>query len=102
MSGIDTTASLSAVEGNKLKQIGAQKPTTDAKLKEQTDAFEALLVKQMLDEAVKIDSPLFPKSAGSDIYKGMYTDAVSHSVAGGFGFSKMLFDYLKNNPKGQP
>jgi len=95
MIGIDTSASISALDKSKLTQVSGNSAKTDQKLKEQTDAFESLLVKQMLDEAVKLDSPLFPKSAGSDIYKSMYTDAISHSVAGGFGFSKMLFDFLK-------
>jgi Rod binding domain-containing protein len=92
---IDNSSALMALNKSQTDKVSNTNTKDDAKLKKQTDAFEAILVKQMLDEAVKIDSPLFPKSAGSDIYKSMYTDAISQSVAGGFGFSKMLFDFLK-------
>lgn len=95
MNTIDSSATLAAMNKNKIDALKTKNNGNDGKLKEQTDAFEAVLVKQMLDEAVNLESPLFPKSAGSDIYKSMYTDAISHSVAGGFGYSKMLFDFLK-------
>jgi flagellar protein FlgJ len=75
-----------------------QETTNDKLLKEQTDNFEALLIKQLLDESLKHENGLFPKQAGSEIYQSMFNDAVSKEVSGGFGFSKMLFDFLKENP----
>ena len=79
---------------NKLKQKASKDDTI---LKEQTDAFEAIMIKQLLDDSLKSENTLFPKQAGSEIYKSMYNDAVSKSVSGGFGFSQLLYDYLKEN-----
>jgi len=67
----------------------------DAKLKEKTDAFESVIVKQILDIALDEKYSIFPDDAGKDIYKSMYTETLSNSVSGGFGYSKMLFDFLK-------
>ena len=69
----------------------------DKALREQTDAFEAIMIKQLLDDSLKGENSMFPKQAGSEIYKSMYNDAVSKSVTGGFGFSQLLYDYLKEN-----
>lgn len=67
----------------------------DTKLKEQTDAFESLLLKFMLDTALKLDNPLYPKQAGSEIYQSMYKDALSNQLSGHFGYSELLFNFLK-------
>ncbi|MGX3011698.1 hypothetical protein ACWIUD_09105 [Helicobacter sp. 23-1044] len=73
----------------------------DAKLKEQTDAFEALILKFMLDSALKMDNPLYPKEAGSAIYESMYKDSIANAVSGDFGYSNLLFSYLKDLQKGK-
>lgn len=68
-------------------------------LKEQTDAFEAFMIKAVLDIALKEDeqNSLFPKAAGSDIYKSMYNDAMSRALSGELGFSRLLYDFLKRD-----
>lgn len=68
----------------------------DARLKEQTDAFEALILKFMLDSALKLNNPLLPKAAGSDIYNAMYKESIADAVSGNFGYSELLFSYLKD------
>lgn len=75
------------------------KSTDDARLKEQTDAFEALILKFMLDSALKLDNPLLPKAAGSDIYNAMYKESIADAVSGNFGYSELLFSYLKDLQK---
>lgn len=50
------------------------KTDDDSRLREQTDAFEALIIKNMLDTALKMDESLFPKAPGHDIYESMYRD----------------------------
>jgi len=72
----------------------------DKALKEQTDAFEAILLKTLLDTSLHLDDPLYPKAAGSDIYQSMYKDTLAMELAGGFGYSQMLFDWLKQQQKG--
>lgn len=72
----------------------------DAALKEQTDAFEAFLVKQVLDISLKHeDGGLFPKDAGDKIYNSMYNDAMSKALSGNLGFSRLLYDFLKERTK---
>jgi Rod binding domain-containing protein len=69
--------------------------STDARLKEQTDKFEAFFIKKVLDISLKNDNKLFEKDAGDKIYNSMYNDAMSNSLAGKFGFSELLYDFLK-------
>ena len=71
------------------------KNNSDEKLKEQTDKFEAFFIKKVLDISLKNDNKLFEKDAGDKIYNSMYNDAMSNSLTGKFGFSEMLFDFLK-------
>lgn len=71
------------------------KTDDDSRLREQTNAFEALIVKYMLDIALKTDDGLLPKAAGHDIYHAMYKETLSETLAGGFGYSDLLFDFLK-------
>jgi len=68
----------------------------DASLREQTDAFESVILKMLLDNAMKDEKNLFSEQndPGDKIYKSMYRDELSKASAGGFGFSSMLYDYL--------
>jgi len=68
---------------------------TDAKLKEQTDKFEAFFIKKVLDISLKNDNTLFKKDAGDKIYNSMYNDVMSNALTGKFGFSELLFNFLK-------
>ncbi|CAM2792480.1 rod-binding protein [Helicobacter burdigaliensis] len=72
------------------------KTDDDTRLREQTDAFEALIIKNMLNTALKMDDSLYPKAPGHEIYESMYRDTLSESLSGSFGFSDLLFDYLKD------
>ena len=99
MNGINT--SLAMMQYNKLKsRVTATQNLDrleDKALKEQTDNFEAIMVKQLLDDSLKAENSLFLKQTGADIYQSMYNDAVSKQVSGGFGFSQLLYDFLKDN-----
>lgn len=66
------------------------------RLREKTDQFEAIILKMMLDDALKEEKNIFSSAddPGDRIYKSMYRDELSKASAGGFGFSQMLFDYL--------
>ena len=78
-----------------------QVPKIDAKaenaeLREQTDAFESVILKMLMDNAMKDEKNLFSEQndPGDKIYKSMYRDELAKASAGGFGFSQMLYDYL--------
>ena len=68
----------------------------DAELRKQTDAFESVILKMLMDNAAKDEKNLFSEQndPGDKIYKSMYRDELSKASAGGFGFSQMLYDYL--------
>jgi Rod binding domain-containing protein len=72
------------------------KQPEDPELRKQTDAFESVIVKMLLDESMKDENNLFTKQKdpGEKIYKSMYRDELSKASAGSFGFSQMLYDYL--------
>ena len=88
---IDNTIALQSIG----KDLKIDK-TNLKKLKESTDAFEAFLIKEVLDISLKNQNSIFGKDAGDKIYTSMYNDTMSKSLSGGFGFSKLLFDYLKD------
>ena len=67
----------------------------DAALREQTDAFEAFLIKSVLDVSLSNKVSLFGEDASDEIYRSMYNDAMSKALSGGLGFSELLFNYLK-------
>ena len=78
-----------------------QVPKIDANLenealREQTDAFESVILKMLMDNAMKDEKNLFSEQndPGDKIYKSMYRDELAKASAGGFGFSQMLYDYL--------
>lgn len=91
---LDVSNALSVYGTSKAASV-KQLDKNDAALKEKTDAFEAVLIKQMLDIALEEKYSLFPDDAGKDIYKSMYMDTMSNSLSGGFGFSELLYNYLK-------
>ncbi len=73
-----------------------KKNIDSAALREKTDQFEAIIVKMLLDNAMKDDKNIFTEQndPGDKIYKSMYRDELSKASAGSFGFSQMLFDHL--------
>jgi len=83
-----------ASQQNMLPKIDAK--VEDKALKEQTDAFEAVIIKMLMDNAAKDEKNLFSdqKDPGDKIYKSMYRDELAQASAGGFGFSQMLYEYL--------
>ncbi|MEA1982544.1 MAG: rod-binding protein [Campylobacterota bacterium] len=86
-----------AMAQNSVPEI--DKNVEDEALREQTDAFESVIIKMIMDNASKNDKDMFSsqKDPGDKIYKSMYRDELSKASAGGFGFSQMLYDYLSRN-----
>lgn len=75
--------------------------TQNAELKKQTDAFESIIVKMLLDNAMQEEKNLFSEQndPGDKIYKSMYREELAKASAGGFGFSQMLYEYLSEKQK---
>ena len=66
------------------------------KLKKVCDEFESEILNFYLKEALNSKNTLFPKSAGEEIYKSMYKEELSKELSGNFGYSELLYNYLKN------
>ncbi len=68
----------------------------NAKLREQTDAFESVILKMLMDNAMQDEKNIFSSAndPGDKIYKSMYREELAKVSAGGFGFSQMLYDFL--------
>ncbi|MDD2653403.1 MAG: rod-binding protein [Sulfurimonas sp.] len=68
----------------------------DVKLREQTDAFESIIIKMIMDNTMEDEKNIFSDAndPGDKIYKSMYRDELAKASAGGFGFSQMLYDFL--------
>ncbi len=92
---VDTSLALSQATAAKIPSSFS--PEDEVKLKEQTDAFESFLLKQIFDISLKSDNKLFGKDPGDKIYQSMYNDTMSDALSGGLGFSELLFNYLKEN-----
>ncbi len=84
---------------NSLKKDFKVDKTDDKRLKKSTDAFESFLVKKVLDISLKKENSIFGKDAGDKIYNSMYNDTMSKALSGGFGFSQLLFNFLKEQEK---
>jgi len=93
MNSINMQSAL-ATQNSSVPKIDAK--VEDKALKEQTDAFEAVIVKMLMDNAMKDEKNIFSSEndPGDKIYKSMYRDELSKASAGSFGFSQMLYDYL--------
>lgn len=75
-----------------------QKAKTLKALKEKTDEFEAILVKTLLDVSIKENkNSIFTKEVGHDIYRSMYHEQLSKQLSGSFGYSDLLYDFLRKS-----
>jgi len=90
---IDSTAALYSAQKDIPKIDGGLDKVA---LKKQTDQFEAIILKQLLDTSMKDENTLFGKDPGDKIYNSMYRDEISKVGAGNMGISQMLFDYLSD------
>jgi len=86
-----------AAQNNNIPKINRN--VEDKSLREQTDAFESIIIKMLMDNAMKDEKNLFSdqNDPGAKIYKSMYRDELSKESAGSFGFSQMLYEYLSRD-----
>ncbi|PKN14545.1 MAG: hypothetical protein CVU67_05075, partial [Deltaproteobacteria bacterium HGW-Deltaproteobacteria-24] len=70
----------------------------DENLRKVCDEFESFFTQQFLDVSLK-ESKIAGEGTGSDIIKGLYTEALSKNSSGTFGISDMLYKFLSENNK---
>ena len=70
----------------------------DEALRKVTDDFESFFTQQLLDISLK-STKIAGEGNGSDIIKGMYTEALSKESTGTVGISDMLYNFLTERNK---
>lgn len=70
----------------------------DEALRKVTDDFESFFTQQLLDISLK-STKVAGEGSGSDIIKGMYTEALSKESTGTVGISDMLYNFLTERNK---
>lgn len=67
-------------------------------LRKVSDDFESFFMQQLLDISLK-STKVAGEGSGSDIIKGMYTEAISRESKGTIGISDMLYNFLTERKK---
>ena len=70
----------------------------DEQLRDVCNSFESFFINQIMDVSLR-DTNIAGEAAGSDIIKGMYTQAVADNSTGSLGISNMLYEFLSNKNK---
>jgi Rod binding domain-containing protein len=89
---LTSNINISTLNQKKFENVDT-KNLEDSKLRDVCDNFESFFLKQIMDISLS-SSNIAGEGTGSDIIKGMYTEAVSNDVAGGMGISNMLYEFL--------
>ena len=70
----------------------------DEKLKKVCNDFESFFLNQIMDVSLR-STKVAGEGPGSDIIKGMYTQALADNSTGSLGISNMLYEFLTQNNK---
>lgn len=84
---------INTIKPNKSESISSKNINSETALKEVCNDFEAFFMNHLLETSLK-SSKIAGEGTGSEIIKGMYTDAVSKTSAGTMGISDMLYKFL--------
>lgn len=84
------------IKPNKFDNIKSGNIKEDVALRDVCNNFESFFMNQLLETSLK-SSKMAGEGTGSEIVKGMYTDALSQNSSGSLGISDMLFKFLSEN-----
>lgn len=84
---------INSLKNNNLEDKTVNNIRTDKALKDVCNNFESFFMNQILEVSLK-SSKMAGEGTGSDIIKGMYTDALSQNSSGSLGISDMLYKFL--------
>jgi len=84
---------INSIKPRAFDNIGNKDIKNDNGLREVCNSFESFFMNQILEVSLK-SSKLAGEGTGSEIFKGMYTDALSQKSAGSLGISDMLYKFL--------
>lgn len=98
MMNVDTTfVNATKYDDSAIKQLKTNN-VQDESLRKVCNDFESFFTQQFLDISLK-SSKLAGEGTGSEIIKGLYTEALSKNSTGTFGISDMLYQFLSENNK---
>ncbi|NQY92628.1 MAG: hypothetical protein HRT43_00560 [Campylobacteraceae bacterium] len=93
----DTYLSTMKLQGKDFSNLNTKNLEDDA-LRKVSDDFETFFTQQLLDISLK-STKMAGGGTGSDIVKGMYTEALSRTTGGSIGISDILYKFLSENNK---
>lgn len=82
---------------NNVKQENLKNKDTE-QLKKVCNDFESFFLNQIMDVSLR-STKIAGEGPGSDIIKGMYTQALADNSTGSLGISNMLYEFLTQNNK---
>lgn len=92
-----TTLKAKSLDENRFKNIDSAK-LEDKALRKVSDDFESFFTQQLLDISLK-NVKFAGEGSGSDIIKGMYTEAIAKESSGTMGISDLLYNFLSERNK---
>ena len=93
----DTYLNTMKLQGKDFSNLNT-KNLEDEGLRKVSDDFETFFTQQLLDISLK-STKMAGGGTGSDIIKGMYTEALSRTTGGSIGISDILYKFLSENNK---
>ncbi|MDC0932357.1 rod-binding protein [Arcobacteraceae bacterium] len=84
---------IKTLKPNSLEGVSSKDLKNDDALRSVANDFESFFMNQILEASLK-SSSIAGEGSGSDIIKGMYTDALSQESSGSLGISDMLYKFL--------
>jgi len=84
---------MNSLKPHSLDGVSDKNIKTDKALRDVCNSFESFFMNQILETSLK-SSKMAGEGTGSDIIKGMYTDALSQKSSGSLGISDMLYKFL--------
>jgi peptidoglycan hydrolase FlgJ len=88
------------LQSSKLSNVKQEnlKSNDDEQLKKVCNDFESFFLNEIMDVSLR-STKVAGEGAGSDIIKGMYTQAIADNSSGSLGISNMLYEFLTKNNK---
>jgi Rod binding domain-containing protein len=84
---------INTIKPDKFTNLDTKTIQDDKGLRDVCNSFESFFMNQILSVSLK-SSKLAGEGTGSDIFKSMYTDAISQKSSGSLGISDMLYKFL--------
>ena len=86
------------LQTNKFDNLKTENIEDEKALRKVSDDFESFFMNQIMDISLR-STNVAGEGAGSDIIKGMYTQALADNSSGSLGISNMLYEFLAKNNK---